>query len=57
MSKIVTTKQLEKMYEDYDKCLWREHEDVRGADMVEMGTALDLLQEQLCLLGCWDEEI
>ena len=56
-TKSVTTKQLEKMYEDYEKSLWREHEDVRGDDMVEMGTALTLLQEELCLLGCWDEEV
>lgn len=54
--KTVTTKQLEEMYDSYDKGLWREHEDVRGDDMVEMGTALQLLQEELYLLGCWDDE-
>jgi hypothetical protein len=52
----VTTKQLEEMYDSYEKSLWREHEDVRGDDMVEMGTALQLLEEELCLLGCWDRE-
>lgn len=55
-SKTVTVKQLEDMYNSYEKSLWREHEDVRGDDMVELGTAEQLLQEELCMLGCWDDE-
>ena len=45
------------MYDSYEKSLWREHEDVRGDDMVELGTAEQLLQEELCILGCWDDEV
>ena len=55
--KTVTVKQLEDMYDSYEKSLWREHEDVRGDDMVELGTAEQLLQEELCILGCWDDEV
>ena len=54
--KWISTKQLDEMYSSYEKSLWREHEDVRGDDMVEMGTALNLLSEELCLLGCWDDD-
>lgn len=55
--KTVTVKQLEEMYDSYETSLWREHEDVRGDDMVELGTAELLLQEELCILGCWDDEV
>ena len=55
--KTVTVKQLEEMYDSYETSLWREHEDVRGDDMVELGTAKLLLQEELCILGCWDDEV
>ena len=52
----VTTKQLEEMYEKYQKKLWREHEDVRGDDMIEVGYAEEFLQELLMELGCWNGE-
>lgn len=52
----VTTKQLEEMYEKYQKKLWREHEDVRGDSMIELGYAEEFLQELLMEFGCWDGE-
>ena len=52
----ITTKQLEEMYEKYQKKLWREHEDVRGDDMIEVGYAEDFLQELLMEFGCWEGE-
>ena len=54
--KTVTTKQLEEMYEKYQKKLWREHEDVRGDIMIELGYAEEFLQELLMEFGCWDSE-
>ena len=54
--KTVTTKQLEEMYEKYQKKLWREHEDVRGDSMIELGYAEEFLQELLLEFGCWDGE-
>lgn len=55
-NKTVTTKQLEEMYTKYEKLLWKEHEDVRGDDMIEVGYAEQFLQDLLCEFGCWDEE-
>lgn len=54
--KAVTIEQLEEMYDDFERALWREREDVRGADMIEIGYAEQFLQEFLCMFGCWDEE-
>ena len=55
--KWITTKQLEDMYDSYQKSLWREHEDIRGDDMVLLSDAELFLQEELYLLGCWDDEV
>ena len=55
-NKVVTTKQLEEMHEKFQKKLWHEHEDVMGNQMVEMGSAEQVLQDLLMELGCWDEE-
>ncbi len=52
----VPTKQLEEMYEKFQKKLWYEHEDVMGNQMVEMGSAEQVLQDLLMELGCWEEE-
>lgn len=54
--KAVTIERLEEMYEEFQSALWREREDVRGADMIEIGYAELFLQELLCMFGCWDEE-
>ena len=56
-SKTVTVKQLEDMYISYEKSLWREHEDVRGDDMIEVGYAEQFLQDLLGEFGCWDEDM
>lgn len=56
-SKTVTVKQLEKMYDKFQKKLWKEHEDVRGDDMIELGYAEQFLQELLMEFGCWDSEV
>ena len=55
-NKTVSIKQLEEMYDSYEKSLWREHEDVRGDDMVEIGYAEQFLEELLMEFGCWDKE-
>ncbi len=55
--KTVTVKQLEEMYDKFQKKLWREHEDVRGDDMIEVGYAEQFLQELLMEFGCWDREV
>ena len=54
--KTVTTKQLEEMYENYQKRLWSVHEDVRGDSMIEVGYAEEFLQELLLEFGCCDGE-
>lgn len=55
-NKNVTIKQVEDMYDSYEKSLWREREDIRGDDMVLLSDAISLLQEELSLLGCWDDD-
>lgn len=54
-AKVVTTKQLEEMYEKFQKKLWAVREDVRGDDMIEVGFAEQFLQDFLGEFGCWDE--
>lgn len=56
-TKSVTIKQLEEMYTKFEQKLWREHEDVRGDDMIEVGYAEQFLQDLLAEFGCWDEEV
>ena len=56
-TKVVTTKQLEEMYQQFERKLWSVHEDVRGDDMVEIGYAEQFLQDFLMEMGCWDETI
>lgn len=56
-SKTVTVKQLEELYDKFQKELWREQEDVRGDDMIEVGYAEQFLQELLMEFGCWDREV
>lgn len=51
----ITIKQLEEMYDKFQKKLWREHEDVRGDDMIEVGYAEQFLQDLLMEFGCWEE--
>lgn len=51
----ITIKQLEEMYDKFQKKLWREHENVRGDDMVEIGYAEQFLQDLLMEFGCWEE--
>lgn len=53
--KTITIKQLEEMYDKFQKKLWREHEDVRGDDMIEIGYAEQFLQDFLMEFGCWEE--
>ena len=53
--KTITIKQLEEMYDKFQKKLWREHEDVRGDDMIEIGYAEQFLQDLLMEFGCWEE--
>lgn len=53
--KTITIKQLEEMYDKFQKKLWREHEDVRGDDMIEIGYAEQFLQDFLMEFGCWGE--
>lgn len=55
--KAIPLKQLEEMYEKFQKKLWRESEDVRGDDMIEVGFAEESLQEFLIEFGCWDSEV
>ena len=54
--KTITTKTLENMYERFQNKIWHEHEDVMGNQMVEMGTAEQILSDFLLELGCWDDE-
>lgn len=56
-TKSVTIKQLEEMYTKFEQKLWREREDVRGDDMIEVGYAEQFLQDLLAEFGCWDEEV
>lgn len=56
-NKTVTVKQLEEMYDKFQKKLWSVHEDVRGDDMIEVGYAEQFLQDLLGEFGCWDEEM
>lgn len=56
-TKSVTIKQLEEMYTKFEQKLWREHEDVRGDDMIEVGYAEQFLQDLLVEFGCWDGEV
>ena len=51
----ITIKQLEEMYDKFQKKLWHEHEDVRGDDMIEIGYAEQFLQDLLMEFGCWEE--
>lgn len=51
----ITIKQLEEMYDKFQKKLWLEHENVRGDDMVEIGYAEQFLQDLLMEFGCWEE--
>lgn len=51
--KTITIKQLEEMYDKFQKKLWREHEDVRGDEMIEIGYAEQFLQDFLMEFGCW----
>lgn len=53
--KTITIKQLEEMYDKFQKKLWHEHEDVRGDDMIEVGYAEQFLQDLLMEFGCWEE--
>lgn len=55
--KVVTTKQLEEMYQKFERKLWSVREDVRGDDMVEIGYAEQFLQDLLGEMGCWDEKV
>lgn len=55
--KTISIKQLEEMYDKFQQKLWREHEDVRGDDMIEVGFAEQFLQELLMEFGCWDSEV
>lgn len=55
-AKVVTTEQLEEMYEKFQKRLWHEHEDVMGNDVVELGFAEQSLQNYLVEFGCWEKE-
>lgn len=52
----IPIKQLEEMYDKFQQKLWREHEDVRGDDMIEVGYAEQFLQDLLMEFGCWDSE-
>lgn len=56
-NKTVNVKQLEEMYDKFQKKLWSVHEDVRGDDMIEVGYAEQFLQDLLGEFGCWDEEM
>lgn len=51
----ITIKQLEEMYDKFQKKLWHEHENVRGDDMIEIGYAEQFLQDFLMEFGCWEE--
>ena len=55
-TKGVSTEQLEKMYERFRAKLWREHEEVCGNSMIEIGYAEQFLSELLMEFGCWDGE-
>lgn len=53
--KAVPIKEIEGIYEKYQKKLWARHEDVRGDYMIELGSAEEALLDLLAELGCWDE--
>ena len=50
-----TKQQLRKLYDEFDRKTWSESEDVRGDNMIEIGTARQILCDLLCELGVWDE--
>ena len=54
--KAVPIEKLEEMYTKYRKYLWRESDNVRGDDMIEIGYAEQFLQDLLAEFGCWDRE-
>lgn len=56
IKKGITSKNLEEMHSEYSKQLWRNKEDVRGDDMIEIGHAEQMLQELLYEFGCWGEK-
>lgn len=53
--RIVTRQQLRDLYDKFDKKTWSESEDVRGDNMIEIGTARQILCDLFCELGVWDE--
>lgn len=56
LQKYVTQDQLEEMFKKYREYLWRESDDVRGDDMIEIGYAEEYLAERLREFGCWCKE-
>lgn len=55
-TRFATSKQLEEMYERFQKKLWSEHEDIMGNQMIDIGTAEQFLQDLLMELGCWEDK-
>lgn len=51
----ITKLQLRKLYDEFDRKTWSESEDVRGDNMIEIGTARQILCDLLCELGVWNE--
>lgn len=53
--RIITKKQLRDLFDEFDRKTWSESEDVRGDNMIEIGTARQILCDLLCELGVWNE--
>lgn len=51
----ISRRQLRDLYDKFDRETWSESEDVRGDDMIEVGTARQILCDLLGELGVWEE--
>jgi hypothetical protein len=52
---IITRKKLRDLYDEFDRKTWSESENVRDDNMIEIGTARQILCDLFCELGVWDE--
>lgn len=51
----INRRKLRYLYAEFDRRTWSESEDVRGNDMIEVGTARQILCDLLGELGAWKE--